>query len=182
MCLAKDKTAWTEGKWHSWTCRKGFKETSKVMWPDWPHSISVPQSSFIIVILLRFFFRSYAYKLPSVGNSCSDLLLSRSSPCCYILMVGEQPSTVNFLNYFSRYAYGNMMNHHCMEIWLAKSTVITVNSYLVYCSYISILQGNFRITFPMWQTAKHHVIMAKPGLADCLLYAAILYYLSQQLK
>lgn len=81
-----------------------------------------------------------------------------SLTCCYqdlvppvILMVGEQPSTVNFLNYFSRYAYGNKMTslHGKFKIWLARSMVITVNSYLVYCSYISILQENFRIAFPM---------------------------------
>lgn len=50
--------------------------------------------------------------------------------------------------------------HGKFKIWLPKSTVITVNSYIVHCSYISTLWGNFSIIIPMSQTAKqtecHH--------------------------
>lgn len=51
LCLPKQKSAWTGGKRHSQTSRKGHKEASKVMWPDWRHPISVSQHLFLLSIV-----------------------------------------------------------------------------------------------------------------------------------
>lgn len=48
LCLPKQKSAWTEGKVHSLTSRKGFKEIAKVMWPNRPNYIQFHNTCFFI--------------------------------------------------------------------------------------------------------------------------------------
>lgn len=75
---------------------------------------------------------------------CEQVL---QSSLCYSLMVKLFLQT-------GLWQFDDIWVHGKVKIWLPKSTVITVNSYILHCSYRSTLQGNFSISIPKWQTAK----------------------------